>query len=80
MQQDEERAQSYRHLAGVMFVAIDREGVVTLANRKSCEVPGYKEKEAFGKNWFENFVRESHQKSRRKSGFIDACSQRGAEK
>jgi PAS domain S-box-containing protein len=58
LQQEKERAQTYLDLAGVMFVAIDREGVVTLVNRKACEVLGYKEKEILGKNWFDNFVPE----------------------
>ena len=49
-------------LAGVMFVGVDTNKIVTLVNNKTCEVFGYKEKEMLGKNWFENFVPERIQK------------------
>ena len=43
-------------LAGVMFVGVDTNKIVTLVNKKTCEIFGYEEKEMLGKNWFENFV------------------------
>jgi PAS domain S-box-containing protein len=39
-----------------MFVGINSEGLVTLVNKKTCEIFGYNEDEMTGKNWFENFV------------------------
>jgi len=44
--------------AGVLFVEIDTKGIVTLVNKKTCEVFGYTEAEMLGKNWFENFLPE----------------------
>jgi PAS domain S-box-containing protein len=52
------RAQKYLDVAGIMFVAIDVEGKVTLINKKGCEILGYAEKEIAGKNWFDNFLPE----------------------
>ena len=55
----EQLAQQYLDLAGVMFVAIDNEGTVTLINRKGCEILGCDENDIVGKNWFDNFIPES---------------------
>ncbi|MFC1925862.1 PAS domain S-box protein [Chloroflexota bacterium] len=52
------KARQYLNIAGVMIVAIDAEGKVTLINRKGCEVLGYKEEEIIGRNWFDNFLPE----------------------
>jgi len=42
-------AQEYLDLAGVVFIVLDNRGVITLANKKACDVFG----ELQGKNWFE---------------------------
>jgi two-component system, cell cycle sensor histidine kinase and response regulator CckA len=52
------RAQLYLDLAGVVFVALDTDGTVTLANRKACEVLGYAEGEIVGTNWFDHYLPE----------------------
>ncbi|MBY8983580.1 MAG: PAS domain-containing protein [Candidatus Lokiarchaeota archaeon] len=44
---------NYLDLAGVILVAINREGTITLLNKKGYEILGYKEGELLGKNWFE---------------------------
>jgi len=49
-------AQTYLDLAGVMFVALDAAGTVTLVNRKACEVLGCAEEEIIGRNWFDTCV------------------------
>jgi len=46
-------AQTYLDLAGVMFVALDAAGTLTLVNRKACEVLGYTEEQIVGRNWFD---------------------------
>jgi PAS domain S-box-containing protein len=46
-------AQTYLNLAGVIFVAIDASGTVTLVNQKACEVLGYSEEQIVGRNWFD---------------------------
>ena len=47
-----DRAQMYLDIAGVMLVALNREGNITLINKKGAELLGYEEKELFGKHWF----------------------------
>ena len=53
-----ERAQTYLDLAGVMFVAMDAAGTVTLVNRKACEVLGCAEEQIVGRNWFDTCLPE----------------------
>ncbi len=48
--------QLYLDLAGVIFVALDPGGCVTLINRMGCEILGFTEAEIVGRNWFEHFV------------------------
>jgi len=56
LRKERDRAQMYLDLAGVMFVAIDTEGTVTLINRKGCEVLGCARDEIIGVKWFDKFV------------------------
>ena len=49
-------AQTYLDVAGVMFVALDRNADVTLINQKGCTILGCTEEDIVGKNWFQNFV------------------------
>jgi len=58
LRKERDRARTYLDIAGVMFVAIDREGRVSLINKKGCDVLGYSEEEVVGRNWFDNFVPE----------------------
>jgi PAS domain S-box-containing protein len=51
-----EKAERYLNLAGVIFIALNRNGEVTLINKKGCETLGYEYSEIIGKNWFENFI------------------------
>jgi PAS domain S-box-containing protein len=53
---ERDRAQTYLDGAGVMIVALDTEGRVTLLNRKGCEILGCSQEEALGKNWVDNFL------------------------
>lgn len=54
----EERARAHQYLdiAGVMLLALDARGCVTLVNRKGCEILKCPEEEILGKNWFEHFL------------------------
>lgn len=56
---ERDRAQKYLDVAGVMFVALDADGRVTLINKKGCEVLGYEEADIVGRNWFDNFLPET---------------------
>jgi len=42
----------YLDIAGVMLVALDREGRITLINKKGSSVLGWEEGELLGKDWF----------------------------
>jgi len=52
------RAQLFFDFAGVIFVLLNAQGRVVLANRKACEVLGYERREVVGKDWFESFLPE----------------------
>ena len=48
---ERDRATEYLNIAGVMLLALDREGRVTMLNRKGHELLGYEEGELAGKDW-----------------------------
>ncbi len=50
--------QLYLDIVDVMIVAIDKNGDITLINRKASELLGYKEEEMIGRNWFNKFLEE----------------------
>ncbi len=59
LQRERDRAQHYLDIAGVIIVALDMTGNVSLINKKGAEILGYKESEIIGRNWFDNFLPES---------------------
>lgn len=65
LRQERNRAQQYLNIAGVIIVAINNKGVVTLINKKGCDVLGYKEEEIIDKNWFDLCVPERVRKERK---------------
>ncbi len=56
VKRERDRAQKYLDIAGVVLVVLDREGNLSLINRKGCEILGYESERILGKNWFDNFV------------------------
>ncbi|KKL45408.1 hypothetical protein LCGC14_2355980, partial [marine sediment metagenome] len=50
------KAQSYLDLAGALIIALDKNGNISLINKKGCEVLGYLVEELIGKQWFKNFL------------------------
>lgn len=70
--------QSYIEHAGILFLVLDRNGRVTLINRKGAEILGYPKEEILGKDWFTNFLPEDVQQEM-KAYFLrlltKACSQ-----
>jgi len=56
LKKEEQRAQNYLDIAGVMMVALDENGQVTLINKKACEMLNVTEEEAIGVNWFDRFL------------------------
>ncbi|MFX1281334.1 MAG: PAS domain S-box protein [Promethearchaeota archaeon] len=51
-----ERADMYLNLAGVILVALNRDGNITLMNKKGYEILEYEEGELDGYSWFEKCV------------------------
>lgn len=49
---ERDRAQSYLDTAEVAIISIDTQGLITLVNRKCCELLGYSEAELLGKDYF----------------------------
>ncbi|MBR9705770.1 PAS domain S-box protein, partial [Candidatus Pacearchaeota archaeon] len=56
IKKEKDRAEKYLEVAGIIIVAINDKGIVTLINKKGCEVLGYKKEEIEGKDWFNNFL------------------------
>ena len=56
LQFEREKAQKYLDIVGTMLIALDVDGNITLINNKGCEILEVEEKEALGKNWFDEFL------------------------
>jgi PAS domain S-box-containing protein len=67
LRKERNKAQQYLNIAGVIIVAIDRNGIVTLINKKGCDVLGYEEKGILGKDWYDLCVQEDERKQRKES-------------
>jgi PAS domain S-box-containing protein len=52
------KSQQYLDVAGVIMVAIDIQGNISMINKKGCLLLGYNESEVTGKNWFETAIPE----------------------
>ena len=55
---EKNQIQKYLDVAGVMLLVLDREGTVTLINRKGCEILDRKKEEVLGRSWFGAFLPE----------------------
>ncbi|MFX1519953.1 MAG: PAS domain S-box protein [Promethearchaeota archaeon] len=55
---EKERAEQYLAIAGVIIVALNNKGEITLINKKGCEVLQYEERELLGRNWFKTCLPE----------------------
>lgn len=62
LRRERDRSQMYLDVAGVMFVALDQKGRISLINKKGCEILGYDENEIVGTDWFIRFVPESRRR------------------
>ena len=49
-------AQMYLDVAGVMLMVLDKNGDITLINKKGCEILELEEEAIIGKNWFDHFI------------------------
>ena len=50
---EKDKNQMYLDILEVILIALDRNGQITLINRKGCRILGYDQGELIGKNWFE---------------------------
>jgi diguanylate cyclase (GGDEF)-like protein/PAS domain S-box-containing protein len=68
-----DRERLYLDVAGAILVVLDLEARVQLLNRRGCEVIGFSEAEAYGREWFEAFAPEAERESQRANflGFLD---------
>ncbi|MBN1993196.1 MAG: PAS domain S-box protein [Anaerolineae bacterium] len=53
LRRERDKAQQYLDIAGVMLVALNEKGQITLLNRRGHRILGYKEGELLGQNWFD---------------------------
>lgn len=53
---EKEKAQHYLDIANVMFIALNNDGIITLANKKTVEILEAPENEIIGKEWFDAFI------------------------
>lgn len=53
---EKSEAQKYLDVAGVIIVALDAGGHVTLMNEKGARILGYDAEDIIGKNWFQTFL------------------------
>ncbi len=67
LREERNKAQLYLNIAGVIIIAINEEGTVSLINKKGCAVLGYEEDEIIGKNWFDLCVPEDVREERKKT-------------
>jgi PAS domain S-box-containing protein len=65
LKKERDRAQKYLDIAGVMMVALNREGGVTLVNRRGLDILGYSESDLLGRDWFETCVPATIREERR---------------
>ncbi len=56
LKHEKERAEKYLAISEAIIVALDPKGIVTLLNRRGCDILGYKKNELIGKNWFETVI------------------------
>ncbi len=52
------KTQMYLDIAGVMLLVLDRDGHITMINKKGCSILGYMEQELTGCNWFDTCLPE----------------------
>jgi len=73
LRREKMRAQRYLDIAETFLLALDRNGRISLINRKGCDLVGYEEEELLGNNWFELCLPEE-QSERVKTVFASLMS------
>ncbi|NOR13140.1 MAG: PAS domain S-box protein [Candidatus Aminicenantes bacterium] len=66
LREERNKAQQYLNIAGVIIVAINKEGIITLINKRGCDVLGYTEDELIGKDWYNLCVPQKYREERKR--------------
>lgn len=56
---ERDKARNYIDIAGVIIIALNADGEISLINRKGLEILGCEEENIVGRNWFDDFIPES---------------------
>ncbi|MEW5795607.1 MAG: PAS domain S-box protein [Candidatus Zixiibacteriota bacterium] len=67
VQVERDRTLEYINIAGVILVALDTQGRVTMINRMGRQILGYEESEIIGAGWFEHFLPASERQRTRRA-------------
>ncbi|HVN74654.1 MAG TPA: PAS domain S-box protein [Methanoregula sp.] len=67
MTRQRDRVKNLLDIAGVMILALDKEGKVTLINRRGCEILGYTGEEIIGSDWIGRFFPEETREKLKKA-------------
>ncbi len=62
LRKERDMTRRYLDIAGVMIIALDERGRVTLANKAACRILGYPEKDILGRPWISHFVPHKEKK------------------
>jgi two-component system sensor histidine kinase/response regulator len=62
LRRERDMTRRYLDIAGVMIVALDDQGRVTLVNKTACQILGYRDKDILGRPWIQNFVHPQERK------------------
>ena len=63
LERERDMAQKYLDIAGVIMIALDSTGTITLINKKGCQVLGGQSEDIIGKNWFDTFLCDEEMES-----------------
>jgi len=63
LRKERDQAQHYLDVAQFMIVVLNKEGNISLINRKACDVLGYSIDQLLNQNWFELCLPESERKT-----------------
>ncbi|MBN1179752.1 MAG: PAS domain S-box protein [Anaerolineae bacterium] len=56
LRRERDRAQMYLDISGVMILALDAHGCITLINQQGCDILKCHKEDALGENWFDCFL------------------------
>lgn len=68
LRRERDRAEAYLDIAGVVLIALDRRGLITLLNQRGCRLLGYETSaEAIGRSWFDVHIANGKRTDKRRT-------------